>query len=46
MTSVKGFPIHLIFYREFEKGIEILHVLQGARDIDAVLAEVLLKGEL
>ena len=42
--SVKGFPNHLIFYRPFEAGIEILHLLHGARDIGAILAEELEKG--
>jgi toxin ParE1/3/4 len=44
--SVKGFPNHLIFYRPFPLGIEILHLLHGARDIGAALAEELQKGEL
>ena len=34
---IDGFPNHLIFYRPIEGGIEIIRVLHGARDIDAVL---------
>ncbi len=36
---VSGFPNHLIFYRPVEDGVEILHVLHGARDIDALFDE-------
>jgi toxin ParE1/3/4 len=34
---IDGAPNHLIFYRPIEGGIEIVRVLYGARDIDAVL---------
>ena len=34
---IDGFPDHLLFYRPVEGGIEIIRVLHGARDIDAVL---------
>lgn len=44
--SVKGFPNHLIFYRPLDSGIEVLHMLHGARDINAALSEELQKGEL
>jgi toxin ParE1/3/4 len=44
--SVKGFPNHLIFYRPLPDGDEILHVLHGARDLNAVLAAELEKGPL
>jgi hypothetical protein len=44
--SVKGFSSHLIFYRPFEGGIEIRHLIHGARDIDAVLGDELRKGAL
>ena len=44
--SMKGFPNHLIFYRPSEAGIEIIHVLHGARDISAVLAEEMQKGAI
>ncbi len=37
--SVKGFRNHLIFYRPFDGGIEILTVLHGARDIENVLED-------
>ena len=44
--AVKGFPNHLIFYQVIDNGIAILHVLHGARDIDAALEEELNKGPL
>jgi toxin ParE1/3/4 len=34
---IDGFPKHLIFYRPMDSGIEIIRVLNGARDIDSVL---------
>jgi len=34
---IDGFPDHLLFYRPVEGGIEIIRVLHGARDVDAVL---------
>jgi toxin ParE1/3/4 len=34
---IKGFEKHLIFYRESEDGIDIIRILHGARDIDAIL---------
>jgi toxin ParE1/3/4 len=37
--SVKGFPNHLIFYRPIEHGIEVVRVLHGARDIEAVFED-------
>jgi toxin ParE1/3/4 len=36
---VRGFKKYLIFYRPREEGIEVLRVLQGARDLDAILEE-------
>src|SRR5690606_36944696 len=35
--KVEGFPRHLIFYRELpeKRGVEIVRLLHGARDIDA-----------
>jgi toxin ParE1/3/4 len=35
---VADFPKHLIFYRQLpeERGVEIIRVLHGARDLDAV----------
>jgi toxin ParE1/3/4 len=44
--SVRGFPNHLIFYKPFERGIEVLHLLHGARDVDTALARELRKGPL
>lgn len=36
---VRGFGKHLIFYRPIEAGIEILRVIHGARDIEALFEE-------
>lgn len=35
--SVKGFPNWLIFYLPLRDGVEILHVMHGARDIERLL---------
>jgi toxin ParE1/3/4 len=40
MWRVKGFEKHLIFYRPIQDGIEILHVVHAARDLEALFAEV------
>lgn len=37
--SITGFPNHLIFYRPVEGGIEVLRVLHGARDINAIFED-------
>jgi toxin ParE1/3/4 len=44
--SIKGFPNHLIFYRPINSGIEILHLLHGARDIPSVLQDATEQGEI
>jgi toxin ParE1/3/4 len=36
---VRGFKKHLIFYRLVDGGVEILHILYGARNIPAILEE-------
>lgn len=36
---ISGFRNYLIFYRPVEDGIEVLHVLHGAQDIDALFDE-------
>ena len=36
---VSQFRAYLVFYRPFRGGIEVLHVLHGARDIAGMLAE-------
>lgn len=36
---VPGFENHLIFYRVTEEAIEVIRVLHGARDIEAILSE-------
>lgn len=35
--GVPGFPNHLIFYREGSGCVEILRILHGARDLEAIL---------
>ena len=37
MWRVRGFESYLIFYRPTDDGIEVLRVLHGARDIEALL---------
>jgi toxin ParE1/3/4 len=39
LVSLRSFAVknHVIFYRPFEEGIEILRVLHGARDIGSIL---------
>jgi len=49
-TNLRYFPIsrhrsHLIFYQPITNGIEVLRVLHGARDIQAILAEDFQVGE-
>jgi toxin ParE1/3/4 len=46
VCPVKWFPNHLIFYRPVQAGIEVLHVLHGSRDIDAILGHELESGDL
>jgi toxin ParE1/3/4 len=36
-TTVRRFKKYVIFYRPVEGGIEVLHVLHGARDIRSLL---------
>lgn len=36
---VKGFPNHLAFYLERANAIEIVRVVHGARDLEAILQE-------
>lgn len=43
LTAVRFFPItkfrnRLVFYRERKDGIELVRVLHGARDIEAIFA--------
>lgn len=40
--KVKGFPNFLIFYRSTDEGVEIIRILHGARDLDAIFQEPLL----
>lgn len=37
LWPIPGFERHLIFYRSFEAGIEVVRVLDAARDIAAIL---------
>ncbi|MGH9446451.1 MAG: type II toxin-antitoxin system RelE/ParE family toxin [Terriglobia bacterium] len=39
MLPVKQFPKHLVFYRLLEDGIEVIRVLHGARDIEALFEQ-------
>lgn len=39
LWRVKDFEKYLIFYRTMPNGIEIIRVLRGERDIEAILAE-------
>lgn len=36
---VQGFDSHLVFYLQREGGIEVLRVLHGARDLEAILGD-------
>jgi toxin ParE1/3/4 len=36
---VKGFANYLLFYRPFPRGIELIRVLHGARDIPSILQQ-------
>jgi toxin ParE1/3/4 len=38
---VSGFEKHLIFYRPFSEGVEIIDVIHGRRDIPAILDDLL-----
>ncbi len=38
--QVRGFPNHLIFYREVDDGIEIVRVLHGARNYESIFEKV------
>ena len=37
--TISGFPNHLIFYRPIEDGVEILHVLHGARNLGSIFGD-------
>jgi toxin ParE1/3/4 len=44
LAGMRFFPVtkfrnHLLFYRPIESGIELVRVLHGARDLDALLDE-------
>ncbi len=39
MKPVQSFPMHLLFYRELEGGIELIRLLHAHRDIPDVLNE-------
>lgn len=36
---IKGFRNYLVFYRPTDSGVEILRIIQGARDITGILDE-------
>ncbi|WP_293122261.1 type II toxin-antitoxin system RelE/ParE family toxin [Microcoleus sp. bin38.metabat.b11b12b14.051] len=44
--QIRGFKRYLIFYRAEETGVEILRVLHGVRDLEAILDEYLENEEL
>jgi len=37
---VSGFERHDVFYRPIEEGIEVVRVLHGAQDLDAILGDL------
>jgi len=39
--AIKGFRNHLVFYRALDDGIDVLTVIHGARNLDAVLPKEL-----
>ena len=39
LWTIKGFEHYVVFYRPIERGVEIVRVLHGARDIPAILDE-------
>ncbi|WP_414623328.1 type II toxin-antitoxin system RelE/ParE family toxin [Calothrix sp. CCY 0018] len=41
LSSLRSFPVddYLIFYRQIEEGIEIVRVVSGYRDLDALFDE-------
>ena len=39
MLRVSDFPKHLVFYRVSKRGVEVLRIIHGARDIDALFEE-------
>lgn len=36
---IRRFPNHLIFYRPIDGGIEVIRVLHGAQDLDAIFGD-------
>jgi toxin ParE1/3/4 len=34
---VRGFEKHLVFYRETEEAVDVVRVLHGARDVEAIV---------
>jgi toxin ParE1/3/4 len=39
MLRIRGFPNHLVFYRASKRGVEVLRVVHGARDIESLFDE-------
>lgn len=37
--SIKGFQTYLIFYRLIDGGIELIRILHGARDLEALFSD-------
>ncbi|NEO32102.1 MAG: type II toxin-antitoxin system RelE/ParE family toxin [Symploca sp. SIO3C6] len=43
--GIKGFRKYLVFYFPTDEGVEILRVIHGARDFEAILDEDITEGE-
>jgi toxin ParE1/3/4 len=37
--SIRGFRNYVVFYRPFEDGVDVVRVIHGARDIEAIFEE-------
>ena len=37
--SIRGFENHLVFYRSLKDGIDVVRVIHGARDIQAIFTD-------
>lgn len=46
-TELRGFPVdgYVIFYRETDRGIDVVRVLHGARDIESLFRDTALTAE-
>ena len=39
MWSIRGFQNYIVFYRPLEDGVDVVRVIHGARDIQAIFDE-------